>query len=41
MLNRLSAPGHHQIGMRVLAHDLPLDANVDGLLGLVSCVTRC
>jgi hypothetical protein len=34
MLNRMSALGQHQIGIRVLAHDLPRAANVDGLLGL-------
>jgi predicted aspartyl protease len=33
MLNRLSALGQHQVGPRVLAHDLPTEANVDGLLG--------
>src|SRR5262245_30679296 len=34
MLNRISALGQHQIGLRVLAHDLPIVADVDGLLGL-------
>jgi hypothetical protein len=34
MVNRLSALGRHAIGLRVLAHDLPADAAVDGLLGL-------
>ncbi len=34
MLNRLSALGRHAIGLRVLAHDLPTEAAVDGLLGL-------
>ncbi len=34
MLNRLSALGQHQIGLGVLAHDLPVTANVDGLLGI-------
>lgn len=34
MVNRLSALGHHAIGLRVLAHDLPSEAAVDGLLGL-------
>jgi aspartyl protease family protein len=34
MLNRLSALGQHQIGLRVLAHDLPMAAAVDGLLGV-------
>jgi predicted aspartyl protease len=34
MLNRLSALGRHTIGLRVLAHDLPTAAAVDGLLGL-------
>lgn len=33
-INRLSAPGRHAIGLRILAHDLPADAAVDGLLGL-------
>ena len=33
-LNRLSALGKHAIGLRVLAHDLPLEAAVDGQLGL-------
>ncbi|HEX3447727.1 MAG TPA: aspartyl protease family protein [Isosphaeraceae bacterium] len=34
ILNRMSALGQYQIGIRVLAHDLPLVANVDGPLGL-------
>jgi len=34
MLNRVSALGQHQIGLRVIAHDLPQAADVDGLLGL-------
>jgi hypothetical protein len=34
MVNRLSALGRHAIGLRVLAHDLPTQAAVDGLLGL-------
>jgi predicted aspartyl protease len=34
MINRLSALGQHAIGLRVLAHDLPAVAAVDGLLGL-------
>src|SRR3954452_4027205 len=34
MVNRLSALGRHAIGLRVLAHDLPAVAAVDGLLGL-------
>ena len=34
MLNRLTALGHHAIGLRVLAHDLPPEAGIDGLLGL-------
>ena len=34
MANRLSALGRHAIGLRVLAHDLPAEAAVDGLLGL-------
>jgi hypothetical protein len=34
MINRLSALGRHAIGLRVLAHDLPPVAAVDGLLGL-------
>jgi len=33
MLNRLSALGQHHFGLRVLAHDLPIAADVDGLLG--------
>src|SRR5205823_3112681 len=33
MVNRLSALGRHAIGLRVLAHDLPAVAAVDGLLG--------
>ena len=34
MLNRLTALGKHAIGLRVLAHDLPPETGVDGLLGL-------
>ena len=34
IVNRLSALGRHAIGLRVLAHDLPAEAAVDGLLGL-------
>lgn len=34
MLNRLTALGRHAIGLRVVAHDLPPEAGVDGLLGL-------
>lgn len=34
ILNRMSALGQNLIGIRVLAHDLPPSANVDGLLGL-------
>lgn len=34
MVNRLSALGRHAIRLRVLAHDLPAEAAVDGLLGL-------
>ena len=34
MVNRLSALVRHTIGLRVLAHDLPAVAAVDGLLGL-------
>ena len=33
-INRLSTLGQHAIGLRVLAHDLPTEAAVDGLLGL-------
>lgn len=33
-INRLSALGHHAIGLHVLAHTLPAEAGVDGLLGL-------
>jgi predicted aspartyl protease len=33
-LTRLSALGMHRIGMAVLAHSLPAEAGVDGLLGL-------
>lgn len=33
-INRLSALGRHFIGPRLLAHDLPVEAAVDGLLGL-------
>jgi hypothetical protein len=34
VVNRLSALGRHAIGLRVLAHDLPAEAAVDGLLEL-------
>ncbi len=34
MINRLTALGRHAIGLRVLSHALPADAEVDGLLGL-------
>lgn len=34
MLNRLGALGRHGIGLNVLAHNLPAEAAVDGLLGL-------
>jgi hypothetical protein len=34
MVNRLSALGKHAIGLRVLAHDQPAAAAVDGRLGL-------
>jgi predicted aspartyl protease len=34
MVNRLSALGRHAIGLHILAHDLPAEAAVDGLLGL-------
>jgi len=34
MVNRLSAFGLHAVGLRVLAHDLPAEAGVAGLLGL-------
>jgi predicted aspartyl protease len=34
MINWLSALGRHAIGLRVLAHDLPMQAAADGLLGL-------
>lgn len=34
MVNRLSALGRHAIGLRVLAHSLPAEVAVDGLLGL-------
>jgi hypothetical protein len=33
-VNRLSALGRHAIGLCVLAHNLPAEAAVDGLLGL-------
>jgi len=33
-INRLGALGRHAIGLKVLAHDLPAQAAVDGLLGL-------
>ena len=34
ILNRIGTLGQNLIGIRVLAHDLPPSANVDGLLGL-------
>jgi predicted aspartyl protease len=34
IINRLSTLGKHAIGLRVLAHDLPTQAAVDGLPGL-------
>ena len=34
MVNRLTALGRHAIGLRVVAHDLPPESAVDGLLGL-------
>jgi aspartyl protease family protein len=34
MINRLTALGRHAIGLRVLAHELPAEAQVDGILGL-------
>ena len=34
MVNRLSALGRHAMGLRVLAHSLPVQAAADGLLGL-------
>ena len=34
MLNRISALGQHQLGLRVIAHGLPMAADVGGLLGL-------
>jgi predicted aspartyl protease len=34
MVNRLSALGRRFLGLRVLAHSLPAEAAVDGLLGL-------
>ncbi len=34
MIIRITSLGHHAIGLRVLAHDLPPEAGVDGLLGL-------
>jgi predicted aspartyl protease len=34
ILNRVSALGHHAIGMHVLARGLPANAAADGLLGL-------
>ena len=34
MVNRLGALGRHAVGLRVLSHDLPPEAGVDGLLGL-------
>ncbi len=33
-VNRLSALGKHAIGLQILAHTLPDEAAVDGLLGL-------
>jgi hypothetical protein len=33
-LNRLKAFGKHRVGFRVLSHQLPAAAGVDGLLGL-------
>jgi hypothetical protein len=33
-VNRLSALGQHAIGLKVLAHNLPPEAAVDGPLGL-------
>ena len=33
-LNRLSALGHHRLGLLVLAHHLPPTIGIDGLLGL-------
>lgn len=33
-INRLGALGRHAIGLKVLAHDLSVQAAVDGLLGL-------
>jgi predicted aspartyl protease len=35
MVNRLSALGQHAVGLRMLAHALPKNAALDGLLGLV------
>lgn len=34
MVNRFTTLDRHAIGMRVLAHSLPIEADVDGLLGL-------
>jgi predicted aspartyl protease len=34
IVNRLSALGRPAVGLRVLAHNLPAEAAVDGLLGL-------
>ena len=33
-LKRLGALGRHAVGLTVLAHNLPAEAAVDGLLGL-------
>lgn len=33
-INRLGALGRHAVGLTVLAHNLPAEAAVDGLLGL-------
>lgn len=33
-VNRLSALGRHTVGLRVMTHNLPPEAAVDGLLGL-------
>ena len=33
-VTRVSVHGRHAVGLRVLAHDLPAEAAVDGLLGL-------
>ncbi len=34
VVTRLTALGRHAIGLRLVAHDLPREANADGLLGL-------